>query len=204
MEEARRNSGNFRAHLQRTSRDRQVWKKFILSLGFADPVTGSTSAASTPMRQTPTRGLLTPSCLHHHMEMRLRLLHERVHRLLDPASVSLPLDSLSLSLSPLLCHCFTPSFTPSTLAPLFSFCVRQSARFRAAKEYLKRCSRASFESPSPPPPNAHPHLGDIIHCTASTVYLSEPAFQFASLILFAPCNHNTRKVARICTALYGS
>ena len=105
---------------------------------------------------------------------------------------------------PLLCHCFTPSLTPSTLAPLFSFCVRQPARFRAAKEYLKRCSRASFEPPSPPSPNVHPHLGDIIHYTANTVYLSEPAFQFASLIFFAPCNHNTRKVAQICTALYGS
>lgn len=75
-------------------RNRQVWKKFILSSGFADPVTAGHERCIYAYAPDADKGLLTPSCLHPHMETRSRLLHGRCSTL--PLFLSL---SLSFSLS---------------------------------------------------------------------------------------------------------
>lgn len=144
-------------------RNRQVWKKFILSSGFADPVTAGHERCIYAYAPDADKGLLTPSCLHPHMETRSRLLHGRCS--------TLPLF-LSLSLSRFLFH-FSPLFLSVSPFPslslsfsrflLFSLLLCQSARFRTAKEYLKRCI---FRIISIHPHRIHPAQGSIIHCTA--------------------------------------
>ena len=82
------------------------------------------TAASTPMRQTPTRGC-------------------------SP----LPVCTLTWKrgrgfCTDVLTDCSTPTISPSPPLPTpppLPFFFSRPARFRAAKEYLKRCSRASFQ-----------------------------------------------------------
>lgn len=119
-------------------RNRQVWKKFILSSGFADPVTAGHERCIYAYAPDADKGLLTPSCLHPHMETRSRLLHGRC-------------STLPLSLSRFLFH-FSPLFFLSLGSPLSRFRLpplRQSARFRAAKEYLNLLHLSNHPHPFP-------------------------------------------------------
>lgn len=121
-------------------RNRQVWKKFILSRRVS--LTRSqlgTNVASTPMRQTPTRGCSPlPVCT---------LTWKRGRGFCT--DVVRPF-SLSLFLSRFLFH-FSPLFSSPSLSLFLSvlffllLLLCQSARFRPAKEYLKRCI---FRTPS--------------------------------------------------------
>lgn len=87
--------------------------------------------------------------------------------LFDLTSLSLPL-SLSFSLSllapfPLRLPLPFPLSLSFSRFLLFSLLLCQSARFRTAKEYLKRCI---FRIISIHPHRIHPARGSIIHCTA--------------------------------------
>lgn len=142
-------------------RNRQVWKKFILSSGFADPVTAGHERCIYAYAPDADKGLLTPSCLHPHKRGRGFC-----------TDVVRPYLSFSPSLSRFLFH-FSPLFLSVSPFPslslsfsrflLFSLLLCQSARFRTAKEYLKRCI---FRIISIHPHRIHPARGSIIHCTA--------------------------------------
>lgn len=134
-------------------RNRQVWKKFILSSGFADPVTAGHERCIYAYAPDADKGLLTPSCLHPHMETRSRLLHGRCS--------TLPL-SLSFSLSLLAPFLPLPWFPSLSVPPPSSPSVCSISRSQRILE-----SAASFESSPSIPHRIHPASGEhIIHCTA--------------------------------------
>lgn len=134
-------------------RNRQVWKKFILSSGFADPVTAGHERCIYAYAPDADKGLLTPSCLHPHMETRSRLLHGRC------STLPLPLSHFLFHFSPLFFLSLPPSLS---VPPPSSPSVCSISRSQRILE-----SAASFESSPSIPHRIHPASGEhIIHCTA--------------------------------------
>lgn len=156
-----RSTRDFRAHLRGAGIDRCGKSLFSRRVSLTRSQPG-TSVASTPMRQTPTRGCSPlPVCT---------LTWKRGRGFCT--DVVRPYLSFSPSLSRFLFH-FSPLFLSVSPFPslslsfsrflLFSLLLCQSARFRTAKEYLKRCI---FRIISIHPHRIHPARGSIIHCTA--------------------------------------
>lgn len=131
--------------------------KSLFSLGFADPVTDRTNRCIYAYAPDVDKGLLTPSCLHPHMETRSGLLHGRAHRLLDP--YHLPVS---------------PASNPS-------FLFLSTCSISRSQRILKTLQPGIFSALRP----RHFLAGDIIQCT-SDVCLNERAFQFASDIPTPP------------------
>lgn len=94
MDSVGEESEEFPGRTCRAQESTGVEKVYSLSSGFADPVTAGHERCIYAYAPDADKGLLTPSCLHPHMETRSRLLHGRCSTFL---SLSLPL-SFSLSL----------------------------------------------------------------------------------------------------------